>query len=256
MLSEALMIEFIEHGEIHELRLNRPPVNALSPELLAAIGEGVRRAPKEGARAVVLSGSPGVFSGGLDVPCLLALDRQDLAAALEVFFGVVETLARSEVPVVAAITGHSPAGGAVLALACDWRVMADGDFKIGLNEVRIGIPIPAIVASLVQRAVGARRAEDLCVTGRLLDPAEALKTGLVDEVVAPVRVVEAARSWCEQVVSVPSSALAETRTRMRADLVEMIERHRERDARRLAQAWFEPELQAAMKQLVARLKGK
>jgi 3,2-trans-enoyl-CoA isomerase len=249
------MIDAIEHGEVLELRLNRPPVNALSPELLAAIGEGVGRAPQDGARAVVLSGSPGVFSGGLDVPCLLALDRHDLAAALEVFFSTIETLAKSSVPVAAAITGHSPAGGAVLALACDRRMMAEGDFKIGLNEVRIGIPIPEIVAALARRAVGARRAEDLCVTGRLLDPAEALETGLVDDVVAPDRVVEAARAWCEQVVSVPSAALAETRTRMRSDLVEMIERHRERDAMRLAQAWFEPELQAAMKQLVSRLKG-
>jgi len=89
-----------------------------------------------------------------------------------------------------------------------------------------------------------------------VDPAEALKTGLVDDVVALDRVVEAARTWCEQVVSVPLSALSETRTRLRADLVGMIERHRDQDTRRLAHAWFEPELQAAMKQLVARLKGK
>ncbi len=250
------MIDVIEHGEVLELRLNRPPVNALSPELLAAIGDGVRQAPKDGARAVVLSGSPGVFSGGLDVPCLLALDRHDLAAALEVFFGTIESLATSPVPVAAAITGHSPAGGAVLALACDWRVMADGEFKIGLNEVRIGIPIPEIVASLMRRAVGARRAEDLCVTGRLLDPTSALEAGFVDAVVPPDQVVEAARNWCEGVISVPPSALVETRTRMRSDLVEMIERHCKRDARRLSEAWFEPELQTAMKQLVARLKGK
>ncbi len=249
------MIDVIEHGEILELRLNRPPVNALSPELLTAIGSGVRQAPKDGARAVVLSGSPGVFSGGLDVPCLLALDRADLAAALEVFFDTIASLAASPVPVAAAITGHSPAGGAVLALACDWRVMAAGKFKIGLNEVRIGIAIPEIVAALARRAIGARRAEDLCVTGKLLDPTSALETGFVDAVVSPDQVVEAALKWCQDVISVPASALVETRARMRSDLVEMIERHGKRDARRLSQAWFEPELQSAMKELVARLKG-
>jgi len=248
------MIDVIEHGEVLELRLNRPPVNALSPEMLAAIGSGVRQAPKDGARAVVLSGSPGMFSGGLDVPCLLALDRQDLSAALEVFFETIESLAASPVPVAAAITGHSPAGGAVLALACDWRIMADGEFKIGLNEVRIGIPIPEIVVSLVRRAVGARRAEDLCVTGRLLDPISALQAGFVDAVAPPGQVVEAALNWCEGVISAPASALAETRARMRGDLVEKVERHGKRDARRLSEAWFEPELQTAMKQLVARLK--
>jgi len=249
------MIDVIEHGEVLELRLNRPPVNALSPELLAAIGSQVRRAPTDGARAVVLSGSPGMFSGGLDVPRLFALDRRDLAAALEVFFDTIECLAASPVPVVAAITGHSPAGGAVLALACDWRVMAAGEFKIGLNEVRIGIPMPQIVASMVRRAVGARRAEDLCVTGRLLDPKSALEAGFIDAVAPPGQVVETAVNWCGDVISVPASALAETRARMRSDLVEIIERHGKRDAQRLSEAWFEPELQSAMKQLVARLKG-
>lgn len=249
------MIDIIEHGEIHELRLNRPPVNALSPELLAAITQGVERAPASGARAVVISGREGMFSAGLDVPLLLALNRSELGAALDLFFGAITTLAASRVPVAAAITGHSPAGGAVLALCCDRRVMADGPFSIGLNEVSIGIPIPEVVATLVRRTVGARCAEDLCVTGRLLDPAEALHTGLVDDVVAPDEVVEAARGWCEKVVSVPSSALVETRSRMRRDLVEEIERYREVDARRLTKAWFEPELQTALKQLVARLKG-
>ncbi len=249
------MIDLIEHGEVHELRLNRPPVNALSPELLTALRDGIRRAPEGGARALVLSGREGMFSAGLDVPCLLELDRRELASALVVFFGVIDALAKSSIPVAAAVTGHSPAGGAVLALCCDWRVMADGPYSIGLNEVRIGIPIPEIVASLVRRAVGARRAEDLCVTGRLLEPGEALTVGLVDEVVPPGQVIEAARSWCERAISVPSAALVETRSRMRSDLVEMIDRHRERDARQLSETWFEPELQMAMKRLVARLKG-
>lgn len=248
------MIDVVDHGAIRELRLNRPPVNALSPQLLAAIADGVRQAPVDGARAVVISGREGMFSAGLDVPCLLALDRPDLSAALDVFFATISTLATSPVPVAAAITGHSPAGGAVLALCCDRRVMAVGPFSIGLNEVRIGIPIPEIVASLVRRTVGARRAEDLCVSGRLLDPAEALKTGLVDDVVPLDHVVEAARCWCEETISVPSSALIETRKRMRSDLVELVERHREEDARRLSKTWFEPELQTAMQQLVARLK--
>lgn len=250
------MIDIIEHGEIHELRLNRPPVNALSPELLSAIAEGVRQAPVNGARAVVISGREGMFSAGLDVPFLLDLDREELASALADFFGAIENLAKSPVPVAAALTGHSPAGGAVLALCCDWRVMADGPFSIGLNEVRIGIPIPEIVASLVRRTVGVRCAEDLCVSGRLLEPFEALRVGLVDEVVSPGDVVEAARSWCEKLISGPPAALVETRNRMRGDIVEMIDLHREKDTRKLAETWFEPELQMAMKQLVARLKSK
>ena len=101
-----------------------------------------------GARALVLSGREGMFSAGLDVPVLIELEREELSRALGAFFDAIEALAASAVPVAAAITGHSPAGGAVLSLCCDWRVMAEGDFTIGLSEVRIGIPVPRILAEL------------------------------------------------------------------------------------------------------------
>ena len=131
------MIDVIEHGSVRELRLARPPANALNSELLAELQTQVAAAPADGVRALVLSGSEGMFTGGLDVPRLLELDRDEMQEALVLFFSAMEALAVSEIPVAAAITGHSPAGGAVLALFCDWRVMADGPFVIGLNEVRI-----------------------------------------------------------------------------------------------------------------------
>ena len=249
------MIETTIHGDIHELRLNRPPVNALSPDLLRAISVEVSEAPGRGARAVILSGSEGMFSAGLDVPVLLELDREELGCALEIFFGAMETLAASEVPVAAAITGHSPAGGAILALFCDWRVMADGPFTIGFNEVRIGVPMPEVVAALAARTVGPRKAEILCVSGRLVEPDEALVLGLVDEVAPMEMVVERARLWCEKILEAPPHALAVTRSRMRRDLVEMVQRHRGDDERRLGDEWFRPELQATLRKLVARLKG-
>jgi enoyl-CoA hydratase/carnithine racemase len=250
------MIQRIEHGEIHELHLDRPPVNAMSPELLNLLASEVRAAPGRGARAVIVSGRRGMFSGGLDIPVLLALDRQDLERAVGEFFDALETVAASAIPVAAAITGHSPAGGAVLAMCCDYRVMAEGPFGIGLNEVRIGIPMPEIVASLLRRTVGVRRAEELCVTGRLVGPGEALAMGLIDEVAPPELVVESARSWCERALGSPPAALAETRTRLRRDLLEFMRRLRADDIRRLADSWFEPELQRALRDLVTRLKAK
>jgi len=248
------MIERILHGDIHELRLHRPPVNALSPELLKAICEEVREAPGRGARAIILSGGEGVFSAGLDVPVLLALDREELGRGIESFFGAMETLAASKVPVAAAITGHSPAGGAILALFCDWRVMADGPFTIGFNEVRIGVPMPEVVAALAARTVGPRNAEILCVSGQLMEPEDALAYGLVDEVAPMEMVVERARLWCEKILESPPHALAVTRSRMRRDLVEQVRRLRQDDERWLAAEWFAPELQATLQKLVAGLK--
>ncbi len=249
------MINRLIHGDVHVLRLNRPPVNALSPELLRLLAEEVRCAPERGARALILTGGEGMFSAGLDVPLLMTLDRKSLAEALVTFFDAIESLAASTVPLAAAITGHSPAGGAVLALCCDWRVMAAGEYTIGLNEVRIGIPVPDILAVLATRAVGPRVAESLCVSGRLVAAEEALRIGLIDEVAPMKHVVDTALAWCERIIEAPVKALSDTRLVMRRDLVEAIRSCREEDTRRLADLWFQPELQAAMRALVERLKG-
>src|ERR1041384_4382867 len=91
----ARMLERIPHADILELRLARPPVNALNPELLAALREAIIAAPGEGARGLVISGGANVFSGGMDVPRLLTLERPELEAAWMSFFGVLEALARS-----------------------------------------------------------------------------------------------------------------------------------------------------------------
>ena len=248
------MIEVIEHGPVRELRLARPPANALSPELLQELTTAIRSAPVEGARALVLSGREGMFTGGLDVPLLFELDRDGLLHALEVFFDAMEALAASELPAAAAITGHSPAGGAVLALFCDWRVMAQGPFVIGLNEVRVGIPMPWVVADALARAVGTRRAEEMVQTGRLLSPDEALESGLVDRVVPPSEVVEAAVGWCLQLAELPRYALAASRSTVRRDLVEIVTASRARDVEVLAEEWFHPEVQAPLRRLVDQLR--
>ena len=113
------MLEIIEHGVIHEIRLNRPPVNALNHGLLSALETAVQSAPDKGARALILSGGEKVFSGGLDVPYLMGLDRAGLKACWSKFFDAARALARSSIPVAAAIAGHNPAGGCVRALCCD-----------------------------------------------------------------------------------------------------------------------------------------
>jgi enoyl-CoA hydratase/carnithine racemase len=247
------MIERTRHGEILELQMARPPANALSPDLLRTLADAVRSAPGEGAAAVVLSGAPGLFTGGLDVPLLMTLGPGELRDGLDAFFDAMAALAGSRVPVAAAVTGHSPAGGAVLALFCDRRIMASGEFVIGLNEVSIGIPMPAVVATALARVVGPRRAEELCVTGRLLAPDEAAAVGLVDEVVQPERVVEAACAWCGTVLRAPGFALAGTRAVTRRDLVEIVDRHRSSDVDHLVEIWNRPEIQGPLRALVERL---
>ena len=114
------MLDLIRHDDILELRLARPPVNALDAGLIHALRQAIEAAPSEGARGLILSGRSGMFSGGLDVPSLLQLDRAGMAGVWRNLFGACAALARSTIPTVAAITGHSPAGGAVLSIFCDY----------------------------------------------------------------------------------------------------------------------------------------
>jgi enoyl-CoA hydratase/carnithine racemase len=250
------MIDVIDHGSVREVRMNRPPANALDRALLQSLRDALEAAPADGARAVVLSGAPGIFTGGLDVPYLIGLDRAELEKDITLFFSVMRTLAASPLPVVAAITGHCPAGGAVLALFCDRRVMAEGDYIIGLNEVQVGIVVPRFIAVAITRLVGARRAAELCVTGALVSPQQALDDGLVDEVAPAETVVGSAIAWCERLLELPPRAMQGTRECCRFDLVQAFDAHGGADTARMVAEWFEPSNQQALRALVRRLTGR
>jgi enoyl-CoA hydratase/carnithine racemase len=249
------MLERHDHGDgVEELRLARPPANALDPALVAELLGAVVGASSRGVRALVLSGSPGIYSGGLDVPALLALDRSAMAAFLGDFFALMRALAASPLPIVAAITGHAPAGGAVLAIFCDDRVMAEGDFRIGLNEVRVGLSLPAVIASALELVVGPRQASRLGVSGLLVPAEEALRLGLVDELVAPERVIERAVERARGYLELPPLAMATTRALVRARLVALFDAQQEATFRRFVDDWFSTETQGAMRALVDRLR--
>jgi enoyl-CoA hydratase/carnithine racemase len=247
------MIQTTDHGAVRELRLDRPPANALSPELIAALRDAVAEAPGAGARAIVLSGTPGRFSGGLDVPLLLTLGEAAMRSTWRDFYSLMRTLAASPIPIVAAITGHSPAGGAVMSIFCDHRVMADGDFKIGLNEVPVGLPIPPVILGALSRLVGPRQAERLAVSGLLIPAAEAARLGLVDELAPPDRVVPRAIELCQSLLALPPRAMTETRRMARAGLARLFDDAGDAEVEKVLADWFSEETQGAMRALVERL---
>jgi Delta3-Delta2-enoyl-CoA isomerase len=248
------MIDITDHGQIRELRLARPPANALNPELLQRLADELAAASSSGSRAIVISGRPGMFTGGLDVPELLRLDRAQMREAWKVFFDVQRRLAASPIPVAAAITGHSPAGGAVLALYCDYRVMADGAFKIGLNEVQVGLCPGPVIYAVLRRLVGPRHADQLISSGQLLTPAQALEVGLVDRIVPEGEVVPAAVAWAQSMAALPPRAVAATRRFARQDLIALLEGLGPDDYQMMVDAWFSDETQRTMHALVERLK--
>jgi enoyl-CoA hydratase/carnithine racemase len=256
----SALVDIIPHGAIREIRLARAPVNALNTDLCRALITALNAAQADGMRGIVLSGNEKVFSAGLDVPHLLSHgdDHHALLDSWQAFFGVARTLAESRVPVVAALTGHSPAGGCVLALCCDYRIMARSPdparpFAIGLNETQVGLVAPEGIQQLLRRVVGIHRAERLLVSGELVPAGRALDIGLVDELVAPSDVVPRAVAWLQQLLSLPHHPMLQTRAIARADLVAAL--HADNiQMDRFIEGWYSPDAQQALQALVAKLR--
>lgn len=247
------MFEFIEHGPVCEIRMAHPPVNAMSPEFIVGL-TGALNEKADQYQALVLSGQPGMFSAGLDLIKLSRLDQAEAEVFFEQFFTLLKTIGACPVPTVAAITGHSPAGGAVMAIHCDYRVMSQGKYKIGLNEVQVGLIVPRQIQQVLARLVGKHQAERLLVAGAMLSSEEAKAVGFVDELAdSPEETVAAAVKWCAQHVALPRNAMMQTRKIIRADISANYDDLGQADIDAFTRVWFSQETQAVMGQILAAL---
>lgn len=254
------LIQTRDFGSIRCLSMARPPVNALNPELCRALIAALENAYHDGVLGVVLAGNPKIFSAGLDVPYLLSLgdDRRAVLACWQAFFGAARLLGESRIPVVAAITGHAPAGGCVLALCCDYRIMARSvdpqkPFALGLNETQVGLVVPEGIQRLMRRVVGEYRAERLLIAGEMVTAERALDIGLVDELAELDNVVPQAVAWLEALLKLPHQPMLQTRALARAAVVEALSPD-VIDLESFVGQWWEPDTQTALKALVAKLK--
>ncbi len=249
------MLNIREHGSIAEIQMNRLPVNAMNLEFINELANAHVRLCADGAQAIVVSGKEGLFSAGLDVPELLGQSRARIAAFWGSFFRLMNGLAASPVPVVAAITGHSPAGGAVLTLHCDYRVAARGEFLMGLNEVRVGLPVPPNILYMLETIVGARQAVLLASSATMLSPEQAYELGLVDELAEPGDVITAAIKWAEKMLALPPAAMNTTRLAAKAGAIERA-KNNEAYVETATDYWFSSETQVMLRKLVDDLGSK
>lgn len=240
------MLERIKHGPVLELRLNRPPENAFNLPLVANLLQAVTSAPREKAQAIVLSGMNGIFSVGADVPEILAMERNETQRYFVAFHDLCQAIGRSPIPIVAAITGHAPASATVLCLFCDYRVMARGEYQIGLNEVHAGVTVPHPVRVMMSRLIGARMAERLIVEGRLLYPDDALRIGLVDETAPPETVVACALAYCRRLLALPTDAMNAVRDAFHEDVNKLLN-HRDAIIDELINDWFAEDTQSSLR---------
>jgi 3,2-trans-enoyl-CoA isomerase len=250
------MLEIINHDNVREIRMVRPPVNALNTELVENLIQSLRLAAEE-SEAVVISGREGLFSAGLDVSDLMQFDYDGMTTFWTLYFELLETVACSPVPVAAAITGHSPAGGAVICLMCDYRVMSNGKYRIGLNETRVGLILPSVLHNAMERLVGPRISEKMLVSGSLVYPEEALRIGLVDQLETGFdATVEHAVHWCQELLSLPRESMQGNRAVARAHFKQEFAQYDSVGVKLFVDGWFSDATQNVINTLLAQLKNK
>jgi enoyl-CoA hydratase len=190
------------------LLLSRPPTNAMTRqvyrEIVAAADELGHR---DDVAAVILFGGHEIFSAGDDLPELRTLTPDEADTAARVRQEALDAVAAIPKPTVAAITGYALGAGLTLALAADWRVSGD-NVKFGATEILAGLVPGGGAMARLARVAGASRAKELVFSGRFFDAEEALALGLIDEMVAPDDVYDAAAAWARRFLDGPSDALA------------------------------------------------
>jgi enoyl-CoA hydratase/carnithine racemase len=198
--NEGLLIVKMARGKANALN------TAMVEELNAALDHA---ASDENVRGVVLaSDRPKVFSGGFDVLEVFAYDRETMTEFFGRFIDLYEGMMRLPKPVVAAVNGHAFAGGAVMALAADKRVMAEGDFGFALNEINLGLVLPSGMIRMAVSAVGATNAREIALEGKTISPARALEMGLASELASPETVLDRAINQAREMADKPPLTFA------------------------------------------------
>jgi enoyl-CoA hydratase len=243
------MLDLEERGQITIVRLAHGKVNALDVELLEAIAKAF--GSLERGRTVVFTGAGRSFSAGVDLKRIVdgGLDyvqvfRPALSEAIKAVF-------YHSGPVVAAVNGHAIAGGCVLAAACDIRLMSSG--TIGLSEMRVGVPFPGVPLEVMRHALGpaVRR---FVLTAQLLSPLDALAAGLVDQVIEPEALLEAALAEADRLSRISPEVYEFTKRQLQGPARERIDGLRQSDDEASTRMWASPAVQEAISGFMGDLK--
>ncbi|XP_004521523.1 enoyl-CoA delta isomerase 1, mitochondrial [Ceratitis capitata] len=232
---------------IATLTLNRPPVNSLNLELLTEMRNCLKDAETNKCKGLIItSSSNSVFTAGLDLLEMYQPQDERVKSFWTALQSMWMELYGSKIPTAAAINGHAPAGGCLIATACEYRVMLP-NFTIGLNETLIGIVAPKWFVSAFLNVVPRRVAEQAITQGKLFTTAEAHHVGLVDDV---VNTKEEAIAKCEQFIAsfknVNPYARALTKQQFRIKELQELEQQREKDLQIFLGLIMQPSVQKAM----------
>lgn len=230
--------------------------NALDVAALGALDKAIDQlAGARGAPAVVLASShPSIFCPGLDLKELDGQPRAAIRTAMTAFNALLRRLATYPGPAVAAVSGHAIAGGCLLALACDRRVMARSGARIGLSEVNLGFPVPAGAVAMLLALYQTRAVEQLVLEGDGFGGERALELGLVERLADPPTVIADACRLARHLASRPAGAYAAAKAFLRHRLADAMAKRDEEELERFLDLWFDPQTQDRIGALVAAMR--
>ena len=233
------------------ISLNRPKSNSLNREMVTELTDMLTNVENDSnIGGVIITGKDHFFSAGLDLIELYDYNEAEAKSFWHLFLNFTAKITAFKKPMVAAINGHSPAGGCVIALACDARVMAEGKYIIGLNEVPVGIIVPNCIFSLYSFWLGQANASRSLLEGKLFNPEEALAIGLVDELVKPESILTAAERRVRKYMAFERTTWSQSKLNIRRELIAITSADQSADLDLMLKQWWSPNTRAILKTII------
>jgi len=228
-----------KRNSLATVTLQRGKVNALNEPMVEEIADSFRiLATDTEVKSIIFTGSGKFFSFGFDVPEFLRYPKNDFIRFIEMFTNLYTYLFQFPKPIVAALNGHTIAGGCMLATACDFRIMASGKGKIALNEITFGAPVFAGSAEMLRFCVGSRNAQSILYSGAMYSAEEACGLGLVDQVSSEDTLLADARKVAQELGAKDSSAFSSIKNLLRKPLAEEMIKHEKDYMLKFADIWY------------------
>lgn len=239
------------------ISLDRGRSNAINEEMVDELEKMIRNIEKDDQiGGVILTGKEGFFSAGLDLIELYDYDEVRIKIFWEKFLHLVKTLTAFKKPLISAISGHSPAGGCVLAICSDYRVMAEGKYVIGLNEVPVGIIVPENIFELYAFWIGKAKAYQNLLEGKLMGVEEAKSIGLIDETAHIHSLMTVAQKKMQQYLQLPAITWQQSKLNLRKPLIEKVSEDQSTTLEIMLKQWWSPQTRAILQTIIQNLKRK
>ena len=208
---------------IAQITMDDGKANAMNWRFFEEMGKSMDQAENDGAKALVITGRPGFFSGGLDLKLLTTLPASEMGDFFITFARTMLRVFSFPVPTIATITGHAIAGGAMLTFACDRRFALDGPYRIQMNETLIGLPLPSWMFLIARSAIPSRWRNEALLHARAYSPNEALERGILDAVAQDADSLAAqVKAATEEMLSLNLPAYAASKKNLRQAEIEHV----------------------------------